>query len=116
MLYTESLILPLAISTYTKNFESFKNRVKEVFDREWLSESLTAEIERWHGRKYQETDLPGGSIEQRVTFQIELAQIYIATDRNDLAFDTLEDAWDQATDSGLTDLVEKITDLMNSIP
>jgi hypothetical protein len=57
--------------------------------------------------------MPGGTIEQRVVFQVELAQIYIAVGKNDSAFDTLEDAWTLANQKGLTDLVNEITDLMN---
>lgn len=98
-----------------ESFEDVKNRITEIFNREGLSESLNSEIERWHSRRQQETDLPGGTIEQRVVFQVELAQIYIAVGKNDSAFDTLEDAWDEANQEGLTDLVKEITDLMNNL-
>ncbi|PIR40128.1 MAG: hypothetical protein COV33_01385 [Candidatus Zambryskibacteria bacterium CG10_big_fil_rev_8_21_14_0_10_34_34] len=96
-------------------FENVKNRIKEIFNGEGLSENLNSEIERWHNRRQQETDRPGGTIEQRVVFQMELAQIYIAVGKNDSAFDTLEDVWDEANQEGLVDLVEEITNLMNSL-
>jgi hypothetical protein len=98
-----------------ESFEDVKNKIKEIFDREGLSESLNLEVEKWHSRRQQETDLPGGTIEQRVVFQIELAQIYIAIGKNDLAFDTLNDAWTEAEQEGLSDLVKEIANLMNSI-
>lgn len=98
-----------------KSFEYFKNRVKEIFEREGISENLNSEIEKWHSRRQQETDMPGGTIEQRVVFQIELAQIYIAVGKNDSAFDTLEDVWTEADQKGLTDLVKEIENLMRSI-
>ncbi|MFA6270182.1 MAG: hypothetical protein WC657_03160 [Candidatus Paceibacterota bacterium] len=99
----------------SESFEDVKNRITEIFNREGLSESLNLEIERWHSKRQQETDMPGGTIEQRVVFQIELAQIYIAVGKTDSAFDTLEDVWDEANQEGLTDLVREITDLMNHI-
>jgi hypothetical protein len=98
-----------------ESFEDIKNRIVEIFNREGLSENLNSEIEKWYSRRQQETDMPGGSIEQRVVFQMKLAQIYIAVGKNDSAFDTLEDAWDEANQEGLTDLVKEITDLMNHI-
>ena len=99
----------------SESFEDVKNRIKEIFNGEGLSENLNSEIERWHNRRQQETDRPGGTIEQRVVFQMELAQIYIAVGKNDSAFDTLEDVWDEANQEGLVDLVEEITNLMNSL-
>lgn len=98
-----------------ESFEDFKNRAKEIFEREGLSENLNSEIEKWHARRQQETDMPGGTIEQRTVFQTELAQIYIAIGKNDSAFDTLEDAWTEADQEGLTDLVKEIENLMRSI-
>ena len=99
----------------SESFENVKNRITEIFNGEGLSENLNSEIERWHNRRQQETDRPGGTIEQRVVFQMELAQIYIAVGKNDSAFDTLEDVWDEANQEGLVDLVEEITNLMNSL-
>lgn len=99
----------------SESFEDVKNRITEIFNKEGLSESLNSEIEKWHSKRQQETDLPGGTIEQRVVFQIELAQIYIAIGKNDSAFDTLEDAWDEANQEGLNDLMKEITDLMNNL-
>ena len=99
----------------TESFESFRSRITEIFKREGLSENLEREIDIWHKRKQEETDRPGGTIEQRVVFQMELAQIYLVMERNDFAFDTLSDAWDQANNKGLSNLVKEITDLMNSI-
>ena len=99
----------------SESFESFKNRIIEIRNNEGLSENLLSEIDRWHKSKQQETDMPGGTIEQRVVFQIELAELYIATRRLNLAYDTLSDAWTEADQEGLTDLVKKIADLMNSI-
>jgi hypothetical protein len=87
-----------------------------MFKSEGLSENLNAEIEKWHERRQQETDMPGGTIEQRVVFQIELAQIYITIGKNDSAFDTLSDAWVEADQEGLTDLVQQIEDIIRSIP
>lgn len=98
-----------------ESFEDVKNRITEIFNREGLSENLNLEIERWHSRRQQETDMPGGTIEQRVVFQVELARIYIAVGKTDSAFDTLEDAWGEASQEDLTDLVREITDLMNHI-
>ena len=92
-----------------------KNRITEIFNREGLSESLNYEIKKWHSRRQQETDMPGGTIEQRVVFQVELAQIYIAVGKNDSAFDTLANAWIEANQEDLTDLVKEITDLMKAI-
>ena len=60
--------------------------------------------------------MPGGTIEQRVLFQMELAQIYLATERNDMAFETLGDAWTEANQEDLSDLVAEITNVMRSIP
>lgn len=97
-----------------ENFESFKNRIADIFKTEGVSENLNLEIERWHARRQQETDLPGGTIEQRVIFQIELAQIYVVIEKNDSAFDTLNDAWTEADQDGLTDLVQKIETIMRS--
>ncbi len=98
-----------------ENFQDIKNRISETFKNEGLSESLNSDIEKWHSRRQQETDLPGGTIEKRVVFQIELAQIYIAVGKNDSAFETLEDAWTEADQEGLTGLVKEITDLMNHV-
>lgn len=98
-----------------ESFESFKKRVAEIFKNEGLSESLNLEIEKWHSRRQQETDVAGGTIEQRVVFQVELAQIYMAVGKNDSAFDTLSDVWTEADQGGLMDLVKEIADLMNSI-
>jgi len=102
--------------TNPENFEDFKNRVAETFKKEGFSQALSEEIERWYIKRYVETGQSGGSIEQRVLFQIELSQIYIVTERDGKAFETLGDAWDEANNAGLTELVEKITELMNSIP
>jgi hypothetical protein len=98
-----------------ETFESFKNRVTEIFKNESLSENLLSEIDIWHNRRYEEIGLPGGTIEQRVVFHIEFSELYISTGRPDLAYDTLSDAWTEADQEGLTDLVKKITDLMNHI-
>ena len=98
-----------------ENFEDVKNIISEIFKNEGISENLNSEIEKWHSRRQQETDIPGGTIQQRIVFQVELAQIYIAVGKNDSAFDTLGDAWDEANQEGLTDLVKEITDLMNHI-
>jgi len=99
-----------------ESFEDFKNRVAEIFKSEGFSENLNSEIEKWHSRRQRETDMPGGTIEQRVIFQMELAQVYIKIGKNDSAFDTLSDAWTEADQGGLADLVKEITDLMNSMP
>ena len=99
-----------------ESFDSFKNRIAGIFKNEGPSENLEKEIDVWHKRRQEETDMPGGTIQQRVIFQMELAQIYIVTEKNDFAFDTLSDAWDEANNTGLTDLVKEITDLMNSRP
>lgn len=98
-----------------ESFEGVKNRITDIFNREGLSESLNSDIEKWHSRRQQETDMPSGTIEQRVVFQVELARIYIAVGKNDSASDTLSDAWDEANQEGLTDLVREITELMNYI-
>lgn len=91
-----------------ESFENFKVRLIEIFEREGLSENLLSEIDRWHERKQKETDLPGGTIEQRVLFQVELAQIYFGTGRIDQAFVCLGDAYDQALDAGLGEFVTLI--------
>lgn len=98
-----------------ESFENFKNRISEMYRNEGLSENLLGEIDKWHDRKYEETDRRGGAIEDRVVFQMELAQLYIATDRNNLALDTLEDVLVEADQAGLSDLAEEINNLISSI-
>jgi hypothetical protein len=98
-----------------ESFESFKKRITEIFGKEGLSENLILEINIWHDKRHKETDGMGGSIEERVVFQMELAEIYIATDQQELAFDTLSDAGIQADQEGLNDLSAEIDELMNSL-
>jgi len=98
-----------------ESFENFRNRLAENFKRESLSENVLEEIDKWHDRKHEETNKPGVTIEQRVIFQTELAEIYIATERPNLALDTLRDALDEAVQAGLIYLADKITDLINSL-
>jgi hypothetical protein len=86
-----------------------------MYRTEGLSENLLGEIDKWHDRKYEETDRRGGAIKDRVVFQMELAQLYIATDRNNLALDTLEDVLVEADQAGLSDLAEEINNLISSI-
>jgi hypothetical protein len=93
----------------------FKNRIAEIFKTEGLSENLLSEIDAWHDRRYEETDKPGGTIQERVVFQMELAQLFIVTERNSLSLDTLNDALDQARQEGLDDLAQEIQDLIDSI-
>jgi hypothetical protein len=95
-----------------ESFGDFKNRISEIFKTEGLSENLSAEVEKWHSRRYEETDRYGGTIEQRIIFQMELAEIYLITERVDLALETLDDAWTQADQEGLQDLAAKIGDMI----
>lgn len=95
-----------------ESFESFKTRLRALFDAEGLSDSLKAEIERWHTRKQEETDRPGGTIRDRVIFQMELAKVYIVTDRFDFALETLEDARTEAFQGQEYDLEEEIDTLI----
>ncbi len=95
-----------------ERFGDFKNRISEIFKTEGLSENLLAEVEKWHNRRYEETDRQGGTIEQRITFQMELAEIYLITERVDLALEILDDAWTQADQEGLQDLAAKIGDII----
>ena len=98
-----------------ESFKNFKSSVWEIYKIDGWSENLNSLIGVWHNERQQETDLPGGTIEERVVFQMELAEIYMVTERYDRAFDTLEDAWVEANQEGLVGLVQKITDLMNHI-
>jgi hypothetical protein len=91
-----------------ESFEDFKNRISEVFKKEGLSAALSLEIYNWHDRRQKETDGHGGTIKGRVIFQMELAEIYIAIERSDLASETLNDAWYQANQTGLNDLSTEI--------
>jgi hypothetical protein len=100
---------------HIESFESFGNRIADIFKSEGLSASLLSEIDRWHDRRYRETDEVGGTIRGRVMFQIELARLYIITERNNLALDTLNDAWTEADQEGLIDLTEEIAVLIDSI-
>lgn len=94
-----------------KSFEDFKSRITEIFKAEGYSENLKSEIDRWHARNQEETDRPGDTIDKRIVFQIELAEIYIAIERNDLAKETLDDAWVQAKQAGLSDLIRRIEEM-----
>lgn len=77
-----------------ESFESFKNRIAETFKSEGLSEGLKADIKRWCDRKQEENDRPDTDVTatQKATFQVELAQIYIVTEQDDLAYGVLDDA------------------------
>jgi len=98
-----------------ESFENFKSAIYEIYKIDGWSEKLNSLIGVWHTKRQQETDIPGVTIEERVVFQIELAQIYIVAERYDSAHTTLNDAWTEAEQEGLTGLVQKIKDLMNSI-
>jgi len=99
-----------------ENFEDFKNKIAKIFRSEGFSEYLNSEIEKWHGRRQQKTDMLGGTIEQRVNFQIELALIYTVIGKNDLAVDTLNDALCQASQEGLVEDMQVIGHLIDMIP
>ncbi len=98
-----------------ENFESFRNRISELFKNEGLSAELLAQIDDWHNQRFEENDKPGGTIEDRVKFQIELAKIYIITDRSNLADETLRDALCQANQKGLEALSEEIRNLSKNL-
>lgn len=91
-----------------ENFESFKNKITEIFEKEGLSESLSSEIEEWYKKRHQETDVPGSTAEDKITFQVEMARIYHATNRLNEALSFLGDAWTFADGMGLSDLAEEI--------
>lgn len=95
-----------------ENFESFKNRIAETFQKEGLSENLKSEIEIWKKRKYEETDTPSGTIEQRVNFQIEHADLLIATEQYDWAWEILDEAAWLAHNAGLDKLNQEIKNFM----
>jgi hypothetical protein len=96
-----------------ESFEDFKNNISEIYKIAGWSESLNSIIASWHRKRQEETDI--STIEKRIVFQMELAQIYVAVEKYDSAFDTLEDAWTEADQEGLAGLVKRITDLMNYI-
>lgn len=99
-----------------ESFENFKSAVYEIYKIDGWSDKLDSLIGVWQNKRQQETDLQGGTIEERVVFQIELAELYIITEQDDRAWNVLDDAWTEATQEGLTGLVEKIRGLMNSTP
>lgn len=78
----------------SESFESFKNRIVETFKREGLSEGLKADIKIWCDKKQEENDRPDTDVTatQKATFQVELAQIYIVTEQDYLAYAILDDA------------------------
>ncbi len=97
-----------------ESFENFKNAIYEIYKMDGWSENLNQLIGVWHNKRHEETDALGGTIEERVVFQIQLAEIYIVTERYDSAYTTLNDAWTEAEQASLTDLVQKIKGLMGS--
>lgn len=98
-----------------ESFESFKNRVAEVFKSERLSESLKSEIENWIKLAYERYHKYGSSAEERILIQLQMAQIYGITEQYDNSWDTLSDAWVYADGVKNTELVKKVEDLRDSI-
>ena len=98
-----------------ESFESFKNIIAERYAAEGLSESLKAEIENWIKIRYAETGVYGSTAGQRISFQIEMAQIFGATEQYDESWKALYEAEDYAYEMGEADFLRKIEELRNEI-
>ena len=104
----ESLSIP-------ESFETFKNRVTEIFKNEGLSENLSSEIKKWCELKYIEYHAHGTSAEKRILIQLEFAQIFGVTEQYDSSWEVLSKAWDYADGMKDAELVKKVEDLMDLI-
>ncbi len=95
-----------------ENFVSFLNRISAVYNENGLTPELESEINLWHDRMYESTSMPGGAIEERVVFQIQLARIYIKIGKINSAQETLSDVWTQANQDRLTECLKEIDELL----
>ncbi|OHB15244.1 MAG: hypothetical protein A2431_01800 [Candidatus Zambryskibacteria bacterium RIFOXYC1_FULL_39_10] len=98
-----------------ESFESFKNKIAEIFKREGLSENLKSEIERWIDSVYERYHKYGSSAEERISIQLQIAQIYGVTEQYDNSWDILSDVWVYADGIKNAKLVKEVDDLMDSI-
>jgi hypothetical protein len=98
-----------------ESFESFKNRVAEIFKNEGLSENLKSEIENWSKSAYERYHKYGSPAEERISIQLQMAQIYGATEQYDNSWNTLSGAWVYADGMKNTELVKEVEDLMGLI-
>ena len=94
-----------------ESFEDFRNRIAETFKMDGLSENLKSEIDRWSERRQQKTEVPGVTLEQKIDFQIELADICDVIGNHDRAWEILGDAW-EVTDGQLNKRVEDAMDII----
>jgi hypothetical protein len=98
-----------------ENFDSFKDRIEKSFKEEGLSERLKLEIEERNKKRYFETSINGASVEQRISYQIELAQIYGITEQYDQSWDVLSDVWTFADNSNDEKLKKEVENWMDVI-
>lgn len=107
---------PKSMDGNSMRFEEFKNNIAATFEREGLSENLRSMIEDWIKFGYAgRIGAWGSSGEQRVGFQMELAQIFGATEQYDDSWETLSKAWDYAHEMYNDELVQEIENLMDKI-
>jgi len=97
-----------------ESFESFKNRIAETFKTEGLSEGLRAEIGRWIDSVYERNHKYSSS-EERISIQLQIAQIYGVTEQYDNSWDFLLEASDYADGIKNAELIKEVDDLMDSI-
>lgn len=96
------------------DFDSLLKRVEERYKSEGFSDRVKNEIGSWADRSQFSTDGMGGTLESRIKFQYELAQLYVATGQIESAKQTLDDALTEAEQSG-SPLETDIASLLNSI-
>lgn len=98
-----------------ESFESFKNRIAETFKSEGLSKGLKSEIGNWIDSAYERYHKYGSSAEERISIQLQIAQIYGVTEQHDNSWDILSEASDYADGVKNAELIKEVDDLMDSI-
>ena len=98
-----------------ESFEDFKNRVREVFERDGLTESLSAEIKDWCERRFMETSPQEVRDEEKIESRMQKAEICGIVEKYDLSWVFLDTAWDIAYYANLLGLKDKVEDLMDKI-
>lgn len=98
-----------------ESFESFKSRIEEIYKAEGISDNLNSIIKEWEDKGYEFTDRYGSTLEERISFKMELGQVYAVIGKYDNVYDILIGAWDMLDGMGLVQERQKVEDLMNTL-
>lgn len=110
--------------TIVESFENLKRRIDIFFtefglDLSKIPDDFSPEkLFKWKNERYEETDRPGTTLEEKVIFRVELAYTYMLRSGDDnyarLVWEELDDAQTMAEGGNLKELLLKIQDLSNS--